>query len=154
MSGRYYYKVSISASPLIACFGQPVTFTAKALRIWTKGERKGKIEDVTSEVVWRKPAAGSGAKYTKVWYDRINTRVAAYLGNRSRTSIDVKIVCCALDQDSDIYNTNTQLLARMMMGEGSTVSDKERIAMGYAAVNRYRFQPHYFKANLNFTLSC
>ncbi len=57
-------------------------------------------------------------------------------------------MCCALDQGSNMYDTHTQLLARMMMGEGSTVSDEERIAIGYAGVNRYRFQPHYFGANL------
>ena len=79
MARNYYYEVTMSASTLLACFGQPVTFTANALRIWTQGERKGETEDVTSEIAWRKPVAGRGATYTKVWHDRVNTRVAVYL---------------------------------------------------------------------------
>ncbi len=78
MPRNYHYEVTMSASTLLACFGQPITFMARGLRIWTQGERKGETEDVTPEIAWRKPVAGRGATYTKVWDSRVNTRVAVY----------------------------------------------------------------------------
>jgi hypothetical protein len=146
MGWNFVIQAEVAADKSVVCFGEAVTYTGRMKKAYTSGSREGEVEDISDEIVWRNDPSLRGRTYTKVWESRKNTRVSIYYEEWPVAHADVTVICCALGRDFEQtgYSEDELHLARMILGEGSTCSTEEKVAIGYVAANRMRFDPGRF----------